>query len=95
MSVFLFLIIDFSIFFFFKATMESVNGDTFIDILEDRRKTKDFYWAIKPWDAPSCRYSRNRTPGEIKQSVMDSCRVKNIIKEVSLFLYNIIVFKLP
>lgn len=64
--------------------MEGMNGDTFIDILEDRRKSKDFFWANKPWEAPTCRYSKNRSPSEIKRSVLNSSRVKNVIKEVSL-----------
>jgi glycerone phosphate O-acyltransferase len=63
--------------------MEGMNGDTFVDILDDRRKTKDFYWANKPWEAPLCRYSKHRLPNEIKQSVLTSARIKNVIKEIS------------
>lgn len=62
--------------------MESINGDTFVDVLDDRRKTQDFFWANKPWEAPVCRYSKFRLPGEIKESVLKSYRVKNAIKEV-------------
>ena len=62
--------------------MESINGDTFVDVLDDRRKTQDFFWANKPWEMPVCRYSKFRSPSEIKKAVLRSYRVKNAIKEV-------------
>ncbi|XP_035232663.1 dihydroxyacetone phosphate acyltransferase-like [Stegodyphus dumicola] len=63
--------------------MELLNGDTFIDILEDRRKTSDIGWTFKTWSVPPCRYSKQRTPQEIKQCVLNSEKIKYLIKEVS------------
>lgn len=71
--------------------MESINGDSFVDVLEDRRKTNDFFWANKSWEAPVCKYSKFRLPGEIKEAVLKSSKVKNAIKEVNYFLMFFVV----
>ncbi|XP_054717047.1 dihydroxyacetone phosphate acyltransferase-like [Uloborus diversus] len=63
--------------------MGSLNGDMFIDILEERRKTSDIRWATKTWDVSPCKFSLKRTPQEIKDSVLNSEKIDAVIKEIS------------
>lgn len=56
--------------------------DIFEDILEDRRHSSDAKWAWHTRDVPLYKYSKARSPEEIKKHVIQSDRVKYAIEQV-------------
>lgn len=57
--------------------------DIFEDILEDRRHSSDAKWAWHTRDVPLYKYTKPRSPEEIKKHVMQSDRVKYAMEQVS------------
>ncbi|KAG8197369.1 hypothetical protein JTE90_013495 [Oedothorax gibbosus] len=63
--------------------MSILNGDTFVDILDDRRKGSDLGWALKKWEVPPCRYSLQRTPQQIREYVLKGEKLQKVVERLS------------
>jgi len=61
--------------------VSSRQKDNFEDILEDRKSTSDLGYVLRKRDVPKCKLNKERTPSQIKDSVMASDRVQYAIEQ--------------